>query len=84
MHHVRQGARQRHAHHDGAQVGWGWEAAQDWANITADYYFREQEDVFAEEILEPYCKFCYAKMFKMSAIKIQEICEIAPDTAYCI
>lgn len=45
---------------------------------------REQEDVFAEEILEPYCKFCYAKMFKTSAIKIQEFCEIAPDTAYCI
>ena len=45
---------------------------------------REQEDVFAQEILEPYCKFCYAKMFKTSAIKISEFVEIAPETAYCI
>eukprot|EP00092_Neocalanus_flemingeri_P025131 GFUD01027249.1.p1 GENE.GFUD01027249.1~~GFUD01027249.1.p1 ORF type:complete len:199 (+),score=47.75 GFUD01027249.1:54-650(+) len=45
---------------------------------------RDQEDVFAAEILEPYCKFCYAKKFKTSAIKISEIVEIAPDTSYCI
>ena len=48
------------------------------------YFYRECEDVFAEEILEPYCKFCYAKKFKMSAINIQDILEIAPESAYCI
>ena len=45
---------------------------------------RQQDDVFAQEILEPYCKFCYAKMFKTSAIKISEIVEIAPEMGYCI
>ena len=45
---------------------------------------KEQEDVFAPEILEPYCRFCYAKMFKTSAIKIAEFVEIAPEIAYCI
>jgi len=45
---------------------------------------REREDVFAPEILEPFCKFCYAKMFKTSAIKVAEILEIAPQSAYCI
>ena len=45
---------------------------------------RDQDDVFAAEILEPYCKFCYAKKFKMSAIKISEFVEIAPDSSYCI
>jgi len=45
---------------------------------------KEQEDVFAPEILEPYCRFCYAKMFKTSAIKIAEFVEIAPEMSYCI
>ena len=45
---------------------------------------RECDDVFAAEILDPYCKFCYAKKFKMSAINIQDILEIAPTDAYCI
>ena len=44
----------------------------------------EQEDVFAPEILEPYCRFCYAKLFKTSAIQIAEFVEIAPETSYCI
>ena len=46
--------------------------------------FRECEDVFAAEILEPYCKFCYAKKFKTSALKIAEIVEIAPDLGFVL
>ena len=34
---------------------------------------RQTEDVFGPELLDPYCKFCYAKIYKVSAIKIQEI-----------
>lgn len=45
---------------------------------------RESDDVFAPEILDPYCKFCYAKKFKTSAIKIAEIVEIAPDMGFVI
>ena len=45
---------------------------------------KEQDDVFAPEVLEPYCRFCYAKMFKTSAIKIAEFVEIAPEVSYCI
>ena len=48
------------------------------------HFTRNNDDVFAPEILEPYCKFCYAKKFKMSAIALQDILEIAPQTAYCI
>jgi transcription elongation factor Elf1 len=40
---------------------------------------RDTENMFADEILEPYCKFCYAKKFKTSAIRIAEIVEIAPE-----
>ena len=46
--------------------------------------FREVDDVFAPEILDPYCKFCYAKKFKTSAIKIAEIVEIAPELGFVI
>ena len=42
---------------------------------------RDVDDVFAQEILEPYCKFCYAKKYKTSAIKIAEMVEIAPEIA---
>jgi len=45
---------------------------------------RDQDDVFAPEILDPYCKFCYAKKFKTSAINIAEIVEIAPDMGFVI
>jgi len=45
---------------------------------------REVDDVFAPEILDPYCKFCYAKKFKTSAIKIAEIVEIAPELGFVI
>jgi len=45
---------------------------------------RETDDVFAPEILDPYCKFCYAKKFKTSAIKIADIVEIAPELGFCI
>ena len=40
--------------------------------------------LFAAEFLDPLCNICYAKMFKASAIQIQDILEIAPETAYCI
>ena len=33
---------------------------------------QENDNVFAEEILEPYCKFCFAKHFKMSSLDIAE------------
>ena len=42
---------------------------------------RDVDDVFAQEILEPYCKFCYAKKYKTSAINIAEMVEIAPEIA---
>jgi len=42
---------------------------------------RDVDDVFAQEILEPYCKFCYAKKYKTSAIKVAEMVEIAPEIA---
>ena len=45
---------------------------------------RDVDDVFAQEILEPYCKFCYAKKYKTSAIKIAEMVEIAPEMAALI
>ena len=53
-------------------------------SLYLTFHYRECDDVFAPEILEPYCKFCYAKKFKMSAIALQEILEIAPETGYCI
>jgi len=40
---------------------------------------REAESVFGPEILDPYCKYCYAKIYKMSALAIQEMVTIAPD-----
>jgi hypothetical protein len=36
------------------------------------------------DILQPLCKFCYAKKFKISAMKIAEIVEIAPIEAITI
>jgi len=42
---------------------------------------RNEDDVFGPQILDPYCKFCYAKKFKMSAVHIQEIVTIAPELA---
>lgn len=40
---------------------------------------RKSDDVFGQELLDPLCKFCYAKKFKMSAMKITEIVTIAPE-----
>ena len=45
---------------------------------------RENDDVFAPEILDPYCKFCYAKKFKTLALKITKIVEIAPDFGFVL
>jgi len=40
---------------------------------------RETEDVFGPPLLDPYCKFCYAKIYKMSVLAIQEVVTIAPE-----
>ena len=42
---------------------------------------RDVDNVFAQEVLEPYCKFCYAKKYKTAALKIAEVVEIAPELA---
>ena len=76
-------AGQRHSHHDGTEVSQSLISLLRQSSLDI-FYYRDNEDVFAQEILEPYCKFCYAKKFKMSAIALQEILEIAPQTAYCI
>jgi len=41
---------------------------------------KEKDNVFGAEDLQPYCKFCFAKHFKISAIDIAECVMIAPDT----
>ena len=33
---------------------------------------QDNDDVFADEVLELYCKFCFAKKYKLSALKISE------------
>ena len=71
---------QRDSHHDGTEVS----QSVSLVSLYLTFHYRECDDVFAPEILEPYCKFCYAKKFKMSAIALQEILEIAPETGYCI
>ncbi|XP_023324100.1 cysteine and glycine-rich protein 1 [Eurytemora carolleeae] len=43
---------------------------------------KDTTNVFGEEELEPYCNFCFAKKFKMSAIKIAET--VAIDTGYSL
>ena len=43
---------------------------------------KDTSNVFGEEELEPYCNFCFAKKFKMSAIKIAET--VAIDTGYSL
>ena len=45
---------------------------------------KDSDNVFAQEILEALCKFCFAKKFKTSAIALTEILDIAPQTSYCI
>ncbi len=36
--------------------------------------------MFGEEELEPYCNFCFAKKFKISAINIADTVNIVPDS----
>jgi len=45
---------------------------------------QDNDNIFAPEILEPYCRFCYAKKFKCSAFKVAEAVEIAPDSGYSL
>jgi len=33
---------------------------------------KDSENVFEEEELQPYCKFCFAKRYKISALNVQE------------
>ena len=40
---------------------------------------KDTENVFGTEDLQPYCKFCFAKKFKVSAINIAETVAIAPE-----
>ena len=40
---------------------------------------RDQENVFGDEDLIPFCKFCFAKKFKMSALNIAETVTTIPD-----
>ena len=40
---------------------------------------KDQDNVFGQEDLQPYCKFCFAKKFKVSAIDIAEMVAIAPE-----
>merc|ERR1711936_146641 len=37
---------------------------------------QESDDVFAEEVLEPFCKFCFAKRYKLSALNVAESVKI--------
>jgi hypothetical protein len=39
----------------------------------------DEPNVFGEEELEPYCNFCFAKKFKISAINIADTVNIVPD-----
>jgi len=39
----------------------------------------DDNNVFGQEELEPYCKFCFAKKFKVSAINIAETVTITPE-----
>ena len=40
----------------------------------------DNDNVFGEEQLEPYCNFCFAKKFKLSAINIADTVNIVPET----
>ena len=40
---------------------------------------KDQENVFGEEDLIPFCKFCFAKKFKMSALNIAETVTTVPE-----
>ena len=42
---------------------------------------KNQDNVFGQEDLQPYCKFCFAKVFKVSAINIAETVTITPEVA---
>ena len=40
---------------------------------------KNQDNVFGQEDLIPFCKFCFAKKFKVSAINIAETVTITPE-----
>ena len=41
---------------------------------------RNTENFFGGEVLDPYCKFCFAKKFKVSAMNIAEIVNLDGQT----
>merc|ERR1712126_223501 len=40
---------------------------------------KNQDNFFGQENLQPFCKFCFAKKFKVSAINIAETVTITPE-----
>ena len=40
---------------------------------------KDQDNIFGQEDLEPFCKFCFAKRFKISALNIAETVNTIPD-----
>jgi len=46
---------------------------------------KDQENVFGQDDLLPFCKFCFAKKFKVSAIDIAETVTITPESSgFCL
>ena len=41
---------------------------------------KNADNVFGDEELEPFCKFCFAKKFKISALNIAETVTTVPET----
>ena len=42
---------------------------------------KDQDNVFGDEDLIPFCKFCFAKKFKISALNIAETVTTVPEIA---
>ena len=42
---------------------------------------KNADNVFGDEELEPFCKFCFAKKFKISALNIAETVTTVPESA---
>jgi len=53
-------------------------------NVPIVMAARPSDDVFAPEILDPYCNVCYAKQFHTSAFKIAETVTVAPELGFLL
>ena len=40
---------------------------------------KDVDNFFGQDDMIPFCKFCFAKKYKMSAINIAECVQIVPD-----